>query len=151
MKTTGSNCYSAIASRRLKWLWVLTILACGCNSEPSEVPVTHPDAISKEQWLRSNYEIVGREVKEFDDHSGTYIVLTIKHGKRKIIAECGATWTTETGEDLPSTARLQDNCHDLPMGRVTMERTGWDYLYWFSSSGKHREEISLIVKKVDIQ
>ena len=81
--------------------------------------------------MRSDYNIVGREVKEYADHSGTYVVVTIKYGDKKITAECGATWTTETGEDLPSTPVQYDNCHNLPMGSVTLERTGWDRLYYF--------------------
>jgi hypothetical protein len=92
-------------------------------------------------WLRSDYDIVGREVKEFDDHSGTYVVVTIKYGDKKITAECGSTWTTETGEDLPSTPVLYDKCRDLPMGSVTLDRTDWNSLYYFSGSGKHREDV----------
>ncbi len=101
--------------------------------------------------MRSDYNIVGREVKEYADHSGTYVMVTIKFGDKKITAECGATWTTETGEDLPSTPVQYDNCHNLPMGSVTLGRTGWDRLYYFSGSGKHREEIVLTVKKIEIR
>jgi len=102
-------------------------------------------------WLRSGYNIVGRELKEFNDHSGKYVVVTINYGDKRITAECGATWTSETGEDLPSTPVLYDKCSDLPMGSVTLERTDWNTLYYFSGSGKHREEIVLNVKKVEIR
>jgi hypothetical protein len=126
-------------------------LLTGCNRQPSEERVTHPESMAGGTWLRSEYHIVGREVKEFDDHSGNYVVVTIKYGDKWITAQCGATWTTETGEDLPSTPVLYDHCHDLPMGSVTLERSGWDSLYYFSGSGKHREEIVLTVKKIEIR
>lgn len=35
------------------------------------------------------------------------------------------------------------------MGTVKLDRTDWNELYYFSGSGKHREEIVLSVKKVE--
>jgi hypothetical protein len=69
----------------------MTVLA-GCSQQPSEE-------------LRSDYDIVGREMKEFDDHSGKYIMVTIKYGDKRITAECSSTWTSDIGEDLPSTPK----------------------------------------------
>jgi hypothetical protein len=113
--------------------------------------VTHPSSIGGNTWLRSDYDIVGREVKEFEDHSGKYVVLTIKHGDKVIKAECGSTWTSDTGEDLPSTPVQYDNCSNLPVGSVKLERTDWNTLYYFSGSGKHRDEIVLNVKQVEVR
>ena len=78
-------------------------------------------------------------------------MLTIKYGDKWITADCGARWITETGEDLPSTAVLYDQCSDIPMGSVTFERTDWNQLYYFSGEGKHRNETVLSVKKVEIK
>jgi hypothetical protein len=126
----------------------MTVLA-GCSQQPSEERVAHPSSIGGTTWLRSDYDIVGREMKEFDDHSGKYIMVTIKHGDKRITAECSSTWTSDIGEDLPSTPKQYDRCSDLPMGAVKLERTDWNTLYYFSESGKHREEIVLTVKKVE--
>jgi hypothetical protein len=142
--------YNRAVSTKLITLCLLCILL-GCSGEPPEETVSHPSSTANDPWLRSDYNIVAREVKEYDDHSGSYIVLTIKHGKKKITAECATTWITDTGEDMPSTVLPYDKCRELPMGAVKLERTSWDYLYYFSGSGKRRQEIALIVKKIEIQ
>jgi hypothetical protein len=130
---------------------LLCAMLSGCSQEPSEEAVLHLAALRGGTWLRSDFDIVGREVREYSDHSGTYIVLTIKHGTKRITAECSSTWTTETGEEFPPTPVPYDKCSNLPMGTVKLERTDWDTLYYFSASGKHREEIVLTVKKIEIQ
>ena len=127
------------------------ILLAGCSRQPSEQKVNHPESMAGGTWLRSSYEIIGREVKEYDDHSGKYVELTIRYGDKLITAECGARWTTDTGEDLPSTPVLYDQCSDIPMGSVMLERTDWNQLYYFSGEGKRRNETVLSVKKVDIK
>jgi hypothetical protein len=127
-----------------------TLLA-GCSQEPAEEKIIHPESLSTTPWLRSKYEIVGREAKEFGDHSGWYVVLTIRHGKKRITAECSSTWISQTGEDMPSTMVPYDHCGHLPMGSVELERTDWNNLYYFSGSGKHREEIAMAVKKMGIR
>lgn len=99
--------------------------------------------------MRSDFNIVGREVKELTDHSGTYVVVTITHGNKRITAECGSTWTTETGEDLPSIPVMYDRCSTLPMGSVKLDRNDWNELFYFSGSGRHREEIELQVQKIE--
>ncbi len=125
-------------------------LLAGCSGERSEEVVIHPTALNGTTWLRSEYKIVGREVKEFSDHSGEYAVLTIKHRDKTITAECGSVWVSETGEDIPSKPVIYDiKCGDLPMGSVKLERTHWNTLYYFAGSGKHREEIALAVKKIE--
>ena len=123
-------------------------LLAGCSGEPSEQRVSHGEFIN---WLRSDYNIVGREVKEFPDHSGEYAVFIINHGNKRITAECSATWTSETGEDLPSTLTGDLKCSPLPMGPVKLERSDWDTLHYFTGSGKHREQITLSVKKIEIR
>ena len=135
--------------RRIVPVLLAIVLLPSCRSEPTEEKVSHPSAITNSTWLRSDYNVIGRELKEFDDHSGSYILITLTHGDKKITAECGSTWTTETGEDLPSTRIPYDQCGDLPMGNVKLDRTDWNDLYYFSGSGKHREEITLHVKKIE--
>jgi len=130
-------------------LAVLSLL--GCSSEPLEESVSHPSSMIGATWLRSDYDIVGRESKEYSDHSGQYVVLTIRHGDKLITAKCAATWVTDTGEDLPSTSVMHDNCSDLPMGLVKLERTDWSGLYYFTGTGKHRKEIALSVTKIEIK
>jgi hypothetical protein len=124
-------------------------LLVGCRRQPSEEKVYHRNPLSSDQWLRSEYEIVGRETKEFDDHSGDYLLLTIKHGNETIKAECGVTWRSTTGEEFPSTLAPNNHCNDLPMGFVKLERTDWNTLYYFAGSGQNREEITLPVRKVE--
>lgn len=127
------------------------LLLVGCERQPTEEKVTHPSAISGATWLRSEYKVLGREVKEYSDHSGNYVVLTIQYGDKRITAECSARWTTDTGEDLPSTPVLYDQCSDVPMGNVTLARTDWNQLFYFSGEGKHRNETVLTVKKIEIK
>ena len=121
----------------------------GCSRQPPEEKVSHQNALRSGQWLRSDYDIVGREVKEFNDHSGEYVVLTIKHGDKRITAECGVTWRSTIGEEFPSTPVPYDNCSDLPMGFVKLDRADWTELYYFAGTGKNTEEIVLVVKKVE--
>ena len=123
-------------------------LSLSCDRSPSEEIVQHPSALTSRQWIRSEFNITSREVKSYADHSGIYVVLTIDHGDRRITAQCSSVWTTDTGEDLPSTPKLNDNCADLPMGKVLLDRMDWDSLYYFTGSGQHREEIELRVKKI---
>jgi hypothetical protein len=52
---------------------------------------------------------------------------------------------------LPSTIVLHDECSDVPMGDVMLERTDWNQLYYFSGEGKHRNETVLTVKNVEIR
>ena len=78
-------------------------------------------------------------------------MLTIQYGDKRITAECSARWTTDTGEDLPSTPVLYDQCSDVPMGNVTLARTDWNQLFYFSGEGKHRNETVLTVKKIEIK
>ncbi len=125
-------------------------LFAGCTRPPSEEKVSHQNTLgSGSQWLRSDYDIVGREVKEFNDRSGKYVLLTIKHGDKRITAQCGVTWRSTIGEEFPSTQVPYDNCSDLPMGSVKLERTDWNQLYYFAGTGKNTEEIVLDVKKVE--
>src|SRR5438094_9357176 len=84
-------------------------LLAGCSRLPSEEKVSHQNAVGSGQWLRSDYEIIQRELKEFDDHSGKYILLTIRHGNKLITAECGVTWRSFIGEEFPSTQVPYDN------------------------------------------
>jgi hypothetical protein len=125
------------------------VLLSGCTRQPSDQTVTHETAApGSGPWLRSDFDIVGRVVKEFNDHSGDYVVLTIKHGDKVITTECGMTWRSSIGEEFPSTPAF-DNCADLPMGPVMLERTDWNDLYYFAGKGKNTEEITLHVKKIE--
>ena len=56
------------------------MLLAGCERQPAEDKVTHPDSHGG-PYLRSEYKVVGRELKEYDDYSGKYVMLTIKHGE----------------------------------------------------------------------
>jgi hypothetical protein len=67
----------------------------------------------------------------------------------RITAQCGVTWRSTIGEEFPSTQVPYDNCSDLPMGSVKLERTDWNELYYFAGAGKNTEEIVLEVKKVE--
>ena len=128
------------------------MLLAGCERQPAEDKVTHLDSHGG-PYLRSEYKVVGRELKEYDDYSGKYVMLTIKHGDMLITAECSMKWTTDKGEDLPSTRLDWDDhtCSDVPMGDVMLERAGWDNLYYFSGEGKYRDETVLAVKKIELK
>jgi hypothetical protein len=52
------------------------VLLSGCSRQPSEEPVAHPSSLGEKIWTRSDYDIVAREVREFNDHSGNYVVVT---------------------------------------------------------------------------
>src|SRR5215831_13489972 len=136
---------------RCVWAGVFCLFfLAGCSRQPHEEVVSHPSSLAGGTWLRSEYNIVARDVKEYPDHSGEYVVVTLRYGDKRITAQCGTTWTTETGEDLPTTPLIFDHCSHLPMGPVKLDRTDWSTLYYFSGSGNHREEIVLSVKKVEV-
>jgi len=132
---------------------ILTImLLIGCSRQPSEKHVKHLGAVtSGADWLRSTFSVVGREVKQYDDHSGHYIVLTLKHGDKVITATCGPKWTTNSGEEFPSIPVLYDDCSDVPMGDIQLDRTDWNQLYYFTGAGKRRDETVLSVKKIEVR
>jgi hypothetical protein len=146
-------CGSPSAVLKLVATLVSLTLLVACESQPPEEKVTHPTSMTGVPWLRSEYKVVGREVKEYDNHSGTYVVLTFKHGVMRIRAECHLKNTTDSGEDFPSTPLLYDDhtCSDVPMGDVMLERTNWDALYYFSGNGKHRSLTVLTVKNIEIK
>jgi hypothetical protein len=86
------------------------MLLVGCTSQPTEKHVTHPGAVTGgADWVRSTFSVIGREVKQYDDHSGHYIVLTLKNGDKLITAMCGPKWTTNAGEEFPSIPVLYDD------------------------------------------
>jgi hypothetical protein len=139
----------AIAERLSVRMWLVLFLCAGslCSCSRDE-RVYHPDAWGvcgkhpeepECYWIRSSYVVLGKT------YGAQKTVLFLQHGDALITANCYGRWTTETGEDLPSTLDQGNNCADIPLGSISLEHIP-DHsgvLYYFVGNGKHREEYAL--------